>query len=250
MNSKSEETHFGKKLTSHEDQMESVQGVFTSVSEKYDLMNDLMSLGLHRLWKKYLVNIMDVESGQKILDLAAGTCDVTALLSNLNLDKLTLFSLDRNESMLSLGRDKLINSGKYGRNFFLGGSAEKLPFRTSSLDRVVVAFGMRNFSSRSTALDEVYRVLKPGGKMLSLEFSHLKSPYLDKIYSAYLRTSLPLIGKIITGDASSYAYLADSIETFPEQKEVLKMMQKAGFVMARCNNIFSGLVAIHSGVKS
>jgi demethylmenaquinone methyltransferase/2-methoxy-6-polyprenyl-1,4-benzoquinol methylase len=220
--------------------------VFDSVASKYDLMNDLMSMGLHRAWKAYTVMVADVREGHQVLDIAGGTGDLALAFSKKVGASGQVVHTDINEAMLRTGRDRLLDAGVALPTLVC--DAEKLPFPDDHFDRVSVAFGLRNMTHKDVALTEMNRVLKPGGKLLVLEFSKVAKP-LEKIYDWYSFKVLPTMGKLVAGDDASYRYLAESIRMHPGQQELKDMMQKSGFGHVDYHNLSGGLVALHVGIK-
>lgn len=227
-----------------------VKGVFDSVADRYDLMNDLMSGGLHRLWKRFAVGILDTRPGHRVLDLAGGTADLARLIDKRTSQPISIIVCDINAAMLHLGRDRSIDYGCVDRIEYVQGSAEAIPLASNSIDRVIIGFGLRNVTRRAAALEEMHRVLQPGGRMVVLEFSTVKAPLLSKVYDFYSFRALPLLGQIVAGDADSYRYLAESIRVHPDQDALKYMMEQAGFERVRYYNIMAGVVAIHIGHKS
>ena len=239
-------THFGFESVDTGAKAARVRGVFDSVAPKYDLMNDLMSLGLHRAWKAYTVLVADVREGHKVLDIAGGTGDLALAFSRKAGKSGQVVHTDINEAMLRTGRDRLLDAGVALPTLVC--DAEKLPFPSNHFDVVSVAFGLRNMTSKETALAEMNRVLKPGGKLLVLEFSKVAKP-LEKAYDWYSFKVLPKLGKLVAGDDSSYRYLAESIRMHPGQGELKAMMQKGGFGHVDYHNLTGGMVALHAGIK-
>ena len=241
------ETHFGFETVPEEEKAKRVAGVFTSVAGKYDLMNDLMSAGMHRIWKHFAVDISGVRTGQHVLDVAGGSAD----LSRLFLKKVgaggQVVLTDINNAMLRVGRDRLLDEGCTTPATQC--DAEHLPFPDNYFDCVSIAFGLRNVTHKDAALREMRRVLKPGGRLVVLEFSKVAKP-LEKIYDAYSFKLLPKIGQIIANDADSYRYLAESIRMHPGQEELKKMMEDAGLEKVEYFNMTGGVVAVHRGYKS
>ena len=227
-----------------------VKGVFDSVADRYDLMNDLMSAGLHRLWKRFAVEILDTRPGQRVLDLAGGTADLARLIDKRTSGPISVIVCDINAEMLHTGRDRSIDRGFVDRIAYVQGSAEAIPLASNAIDRVIIGFGLRNVTRRASALEEMHRVLRPGGRLVVLEFSTVKAPLLSKVYDLYSFQVLPLLGHIVTGDADSYRYLAESIRVHPDQDALKYMMEQAGFEAVRYYNIMAGVVAIHIGHKS
>jgi demethylmenaquinone methyltransferase / 2-methoxy-6-polyprenyl-1,4-benzoquinol methylase len=240
------DTHFGFETVSEEEKAKRVAGVFTSVAGKYDLMNDLMSAGLHRIWKRFAVDISGVRTGQRVLDVAGGSAD----LSRLFLKKVgaggQVVLTDINNAMLQVGRDRLLDEGY--TTPVTQCDAEQLPFPDNYFDCVSIAFGLRNVTRKDTALREMQRVLRPGGCLVVLEFSKVAKP-LEKIYDAYSFKLLPKIGHFIANDAESYRYLAESIRMHPGQAELKKMMEDAGLEKVEYFNMTGGVVAVHRGYK-
>lgn len=239
-------THFGFKTVAEQDKAKKVGEVFHSVASKYDLMNDVMSMGLHRTWKRFAVEISGVKAGDKVLDIAGGSGDLSKLFAK-KVDETGEVTLtDINASMLAVGRDRMIDSG-YNVNT-LQCDAEKLPFENNHFDCVMVAFGLRNMTHKEVALKEMQRVLKPGGRLLVLEFSKVWKP-LTKPYDLYSFKLLPLMGKLLAKDADSYQYLAESIRMHPDQETLKQMMTDAGLVKVDFYNLSAGVVALHKGYK-
>ena len=227
-----------------------VKGVFDSVARRYDLMNDLMSGGLHRIWKRFAVEILDAHAGQRVLDLAGGTADLARLIDQRRSGDGCVVVCDINAAMLERGRDRSIDRGFVDRIEYVQGSAEAIPLGSNAIDRVIIGFGLRNVTRRATALEEMYRVLSPGGQAVVLEFSTVKAPLLSKLYDIYSFRALPLLGHVVAGDADSYRYLAESIRMHPDQDALKYMMEQAGFDAVRYYNILAGVVAIHIGHKN
>ncbi len=239
-------THFGFQSVDEREKAQRVRGVFDSVASKYDLMNDLMSMGLHRAWKAYTVLVADVREGQQVLDIVGGTGDLALAFSKKVGSSGQVVHTDINEAMLRTGRDRLLDAGVALPTLVC--DAEKLPFPDSHFDLVSVAFGLRNMTHKDAALAEMNRVLKPGGKLLVLEFSKVAKP-LEKIYDWYSFKVLPTMGKLVAGDDASYRYLAESIRMHPGQQELKEMMKQAGFGHVDCHNLSGGMVALHVGIK-
>lgn len=223
-----------------------VRQVFDNVAGRYDLMNDLMSMGVHRLWKAALVDMVAPREGQALLDVAGGTGDVAFRLQD-RAPKAQISVCDINEKMLSVGRDRAIDAGRVAGLDWVVGNAEKLPFADRSFDAYTIAFGLRNVTDIDAALREARRVLKPGGRFFCLEFSQVVLPTLAKIYDRYSFTMLPLLGRLVAGDRDSYQYLAESIRKFPPQEELVAWLEACGLEQARYRNMTGGVVAIHSG---
>jgi len=240
-------THFGYRDVATEEKTGLVHDVFESVAGKYDLMNDLMSLGVHRLWKRHFIAISNVHPGQRVLDLAGGTGDIAALLSKRVGSTGSVVLSDINEAMLEVGRQRLEDRGIAGNIEYSLANAEKLPFADGEFDAVTMAFGLRNVTDQRSALSEMYRVLKPGGRAMILEFSKVEFEGLKKIYDGYSFGILPRLGKLVADDEDSYRYLAESIRKHPGQDELADMMVDAGFGKVTYRNLTGGIVAIHSG---
>ena len=240
------DTHFGYSTVAEEAKAGRVRGVFDSVARRYDVMNDLMSLGMHRAWKAYTVAVARVRPGDVVLDVAGGTGDLArAFASRVGPRGLVVLS-DINESMLHQGRDRLLDDGVIVPALLCDG--EKLPFADATFDLVSVAFGLRNMTHKESALAEMARVLKPGGRLLVLEFSKVVAP-LAKAYDWYSFSVLPRIGRFVAGDADSYRYLAESIRVHPDQEALKAMMKRAGFGHVDVHNMSAGVVALHVGIK-
>ena len=240
------ETHFGYETVDESAKARRVRGVFDSVAPKYDLMNDLMSLGLHRAWKAYAVAVANLRAGEKVLDIAGGTGDLARAFARKVGASGTVVHSDINEAMLRRGRDRLIDAGVALPTVIC--DAETLPFRADAFDLVSVAFGLRNMTHKDRALAEMNRVLKTGGRMLVLEFSKVAQP-LAKAYDWYSFNVLPRIGQWVAGDGDSYRYLAESIRLHPGQAELKSMMKAAGFGHVDVHNLSAGVVALHVGIK-
>jgi len=239
-------THFGFESVDEQDKARKVRGVFDSVASKYDLMNDLMSVGMHRAWKAYTVLVANVRPGQRVLDIAGGTGDLALAFAPKVGPSGEVVHTDINEAMLREGRDRLLNAGVSLPTLVC--DAEHLPFADAHFDLVTVAFGLRNMTHKDNALREMNRVLKPGGKLLVLEFSKVAKP-LEKIYDWYSFKVLPRLGKLVANDDSSYQYLAESIRMHPGQDELKALMQKGGFGHVDYHNMSGGVVALHVGIK-
>jgi demethylmenaquinone methyltransferase/2-methoxy-6-polyprenyl-1,4-benzoquinol methylase len=239
-------THFGFQAVDESEKAGRVRGVFDSVASRYDLMNDLMSAGLHRVWKAYTVAVAAVREGDKVLDIAGGTGDLARAFAKKVGTAGTVVHTDINEAMLQRGRDRLLDEGLALPTSIC--DAEALPFPTGSFDLVSVAFGLRNMTHKDLALAEMCRVLRPGGRLLVLEFSKVAAP-LEKAYDWYSFKVLPQIGKLVAGDAESYRYLAESIRMHPGQQELKAMMKGAGFGHVDVHNLTAGVAALHVGIK-
>jgi demethylmenaquinone methyltransferase/2-methoxy-6-polyprenyl-1,4-benzoquinol methylase len=243
-------THFGYKTVNTDEKQAMVADVFHSVAAKYDIMNDLMSFGVHRIWKKYTIEMSGVRAGNKVLDIAGGTGDLTRAFSKRVGPEGQVVLADINESMLKVGRDKLADKGVAGNLEVVQANAEVLPFPSDYFDVVTIAFGLRNVTDKDKALVEMHRVLKPGGRLLVLEFSKPKNEMLSKAYDLYSFKALPMMGKLVTQDADSYQYLAESIRKHPDQETLKQMMLDAGFARVSYHNLTGGIVAMHRGVKA
>ncbi len=242
-------THFGYQQVPLEDKVGKVADVFHSVASKYDLMNDVMSLGIHRLWKKITTELVRVRPGFSMLDLAGGTGDLAARFIPLVGDEGKVVLADINDSMLTVGRQRLLDEGQAGNAFFVQANAESLPFPDNYFDCITIAFGLRNVTHKDQALASMYRVLKPGGKALILEFSKPVIPGLQPIYDLYSFKIIPHLGRLIANDSESYQYLAESIRMHPDQKTLKQMMENAGFWQCDYFNLSGGVVALHRGYK-
>ncbi|BCR23012.1 bifunctional demethylmenaquinone methyltransferase/2-methoxy-6-polyprenyl-1,4-benzoquinol methylase UbiE [Aquipseudomonas alcaligenes] len=242
-------THFGFQDVPESQKAEKVAEVFHSVAAKYDLMNDVLSGGLHRLWKRFTIELSGVRPGNRVLDIAGGTGDLTRKFSSLVGPSGEVVLADINDSMLKVGRDRLLDKGVAGNVQFVQADAEALPFPDNHFDVVTIAFGLRNVTRKENALRSMLRVLKPGGRLLVLEFSKPGNPLLAKAYDTYSFSFMPLAGKLITNDADSYRYLAESIRMHPDQETLKAMMVEAGFERVTYHNMTGGIVALHRGIK-
>lgn len=242
-------TDFGYQKVPTEEKAEKVAEVFHSVAKQYDIMNDLMSLGTHRLWKRFTISIAKAHAGDKILDLAGGTGDLTKHFAKRIGDKGQIILSDINNSMLSVGRDRLIDTGICQNIHYVQANAESLPFADNDFNIITIAFGLRNVTHKDNALKEMFRCVKPGGKVIVLEFSKPVIKPLNPIYDLYSFKILPKLGKIIAKDADSYQYLAESIRMHPDQETLKKMMLTAGFDSVEYHNLSGGIVAVHVGYK-
>ena len=253
MASNPEKTQFGERTVTANEKTQLVRGVFDSVAERYDLMNDLMSGGVHRLWKDALVRMIRPKPGQSFLDVAGGTGDIAfrikkKLGSAAHASDITL--LDLNHAMLSVGRDRALDEGR-GTDFnWVTGNAEFLPCDDHSFDVYTIAFGLRNVTYIDDALKEAHRVLKPGGRFFCLEFSRVHVPIFNKMYDLYLDTALPVLGEKVANDRESYQYLAESIRKFPAQTQLKRRVEAVGFKKSDFRNLSGGIAAIHTGVKA
>lgn len=244
-----DKTHFGYQDVDKTEKAGMVGQVFDSVASKYDVMNDLMSFGVHRLWKRFTLDQSGVRPGQTVLDIAGGTGDLAAKFSKRVGREGLVVLADINASMLFTGRDKLLDNGVLGNVDYTQANAEDLPFEDDTFDCITIAFGLRNVTDKDKALRSMNRVLKPGGRLLVLEFSKPVLPLLSKAYDAYSFTALPMMGKLVANDADSYRYLAESIRMHPDQATLKDMMEDAGFAKANYHNLTGGIVALHKGYK-
>ncbi len=242
-------THFGFETVAADKKADMVADVFHSVAAKYDIMNDLMSMGIHRIWKRFALDCSGVRRGQKVLDLAGGTGDLTAKFSRIVGDSGQVVLADINDSMLKVGRAKLRDLGIEGNVEYVQANAEALPFPDNHFDLITIGFGLRNVTDKDKALRSMFRVLKPGGRLLVLEFSKPEFEPLSKVYDFYSFNILPKIGEVITNDGDSYKYLAESIRMHPDQDTLKGMMEDAGFEGAEYFNLTGGIVALHRGYK-
>jgi demethylmenaquinone methyltransferase/2-methoxy-6-polyprenyl-1,4-benzoquinol methylase len=242
-------TDFGYKTVAREEKASMVADVFHSVAAKYDIMNDLMSFGIHRLWKRQAIACSGVRKGHTVLDLAGGTGDLTAKFSQLVGDTGKVILGDINDSMLKVGRDKLRDLGLVSNIEYVQMNAEALPFPDNSIDVITIAFGLRNVTDKDAALRSMYRILKPGGRLLILEFSKTDNEALSKLYDFYSFNLLPSMGKLVANDSESYRYLAESIRMHPDQETLKGMMEEAGFEQTSYQNMTGGIVALHRGFK-
>jgi demethylmenaquinone methyltransferase/2-methoxy-6-polyprenyl-1,4-benzoquinol methylase len=244
----SNRTDFGFEKVAWADKAKRVRSVFASVAGKYDIMNDLMSFGAHRLWKHFTLSLTGLKPGQQALDVAGGTGDLAmGMLRQVGKTGRVMLS-DINPSMLDVGRDRLLDRGFVGNVDCLVADAERLPFANDSFDCLTIGFGLRNVTDKAAALRSMYRVLKPGGQLLVLEFS-TPAPELKRLYDAYSFNVLPLLGRFVAQDAASYRYLAESIRMHPNQETLLEMLRTAGFEQTRYHNLSGGIVALHRGYK-
>jgi demethylmenaquinone methyltransferase/2-methoxy-6-polyprenyl-1,4-benzoquinol methylase len=242
-------THFGFKEVPKEEKVKMVRGVFDSVADQYDIMNDLMSFGIHRIWKRIAIQLANVRAGDKVLDLAGGTGDLTALFEKRVGPKGQVVLADINAAMLRTGRNRLIDKGLVGNIQYAQVNAECLPFADNTFDCVCIGFGLRNVTDKDAALRSMYRVLKPGGRVIILEFSHPIDSITEKVYDFYSFKLLPKIGALVAKDEESYRYLAESIRMHPKQDELKNMMENAGFERCEYFNLTQGIVAVHRGYK-
>lgn len=242
-------THFGYQSVGEAEKADRVRAVFDSVAERYDLMNDLMSLGVHRLWKRFALNLANIRPGQTVLDLAGGTGDLAGRMADKIGPNGRVVLCDINAAMLSAGREHLTDRGLLGNLSYIQADAEALPFANNSFDCISMAFGLRNVTRKENALASVYRVLKPGARAVFLEFSHPVLPGLKPAYDLYSFTALPLLGQLVAGDAASYRYLAESIRVHPNQETLKTMIEQAGFERCDYYNLSGGIVAVHCAYK-
>ena len=243
-------THFGYETVKTSDKASRVAGVFHSVAAKYDLMNDLMSGGIHRIWKRFTIEVSGVRAGNCVLDIAGGTGDLSAKFARLVGPEGSVVLADINDSMLKVGRDKLIDQGHAGNIVYTQADAQYLPFPDNTFDCITIAFGLRNVTDKDLALRSMFRVLKPGGRLLILEFSKPQHQALEKVYDLYSFNLLPIMGKLVANDSESYRYLAESIRMHPDQETLKSMMSDAGFSECKFYNMTGGVVALHKGIKA
>jgi len=249
MDDKPGQTHFGFRTVDASEKANLVRGVFDSVANRYDLMNDLMSLGVHRLWKRAAIELSGVRPGQQVLDLASGTGDLADRFAGLVGPEGYVVMSDINAAMLGVGRDRMIDRGHAGNVGYAQINAESLPVADDTFDLVTIAFGLRNVTDKPKALEAMYRALRPGGRALILEFSKPTSKPLERLYDAYSFHVLPRMGDLVANDADSYRYLAESIRMHPDQETLKAMMEQAGFERCEVHNLTGGIVAIHRGFK-
>jgi demethylmenaquinone methyltransferase/2-methoxy-6-polyprenyl-1,4-benzoquinol methylase len=242
-------THFGYQTVGESEKAARVADVFHSVAARYDLMNDLMSGGIHRLWKRFTIELSGVRPGNRVLDIAGGTGDLAQKFSRLVGPEGEVVLADINESMLKVGRDRLLDLGVAGNVRFVQADAEALPFPDNHFDCITIAFGLRNVTHKDRAIASMLRVLKPGGRLLILEFSKPGNKLLSRAYDQYSFKLLPLMGKLVTNDSESYRYLAESIRMHPDQETLKAMMEEAGFARVTFHNMTGGVVALHRGIK-
>lgn len=242
-------THFGYETVKVEEKAGKVAEVFHSVAHNYDIMNDLMSGGIHRLWKRYTIEASAVRTGHHILDIAGGTGDLTLQFARKVGPTGKVVLADINGSMLGMGRDRLIDRGAVGNVEFIQADAQFLPFDDNTFDIITIAFGLRNVTDKDQALRSMLRVLKPGGRLLVLEFSKPKTGLLSKFYDVYSFNVLPALGEFVAKDGDSYRYLAESIRMHPDQQTLQGMMDNAGFIQTQFTNMTGGIVALHKGFK-
>ena len=248
--SEKDTTHFGYKEVEKDAKAGMVADVFHSVASRYDLMNDLMSGGVHRIWKRFTIELSGVRKGNAVLDIAGGTGDLAAKFSRIVGPEGRVVLADINDSMLMVGRDKLLDTGHQGNIEFVQADAQFLPFPDESFDCITIAFGLRNVTEKDIALRSMLRVLKPGGRLLVLEFSKPDNDLLSKAYDTYSFRILPFMGKLVANDSESYQYLAESIRMHPDQETLKEMMEDAGFNRVEFHNMTGGIVALHKGIKA
>ena len=248
-NSEEDTTHFGFQTVEKNEKESKVASVFHSVAQQYDVMNDLMSFGVHRLWKRFTIDASGVRPGNKVLDLAGGTGDLTAKFSQLVGREGKVILADINSSMLNVGRDKLRDRGLVQNIEYVQANAQYLPFEDNTFDVITIAFGLRNVTDKDMALRSMYRVLKPGGRLLVLEFSKPEHELVNKAYDFYSFNILPKMGELVAKDGDSYQYLAESIRMHPDQETLKTMMDSAGFEQTSFKNLTGGVVALHKGYK-
>ena len=244
-----EQTHFGFQQVPVGEKAKRVADVFHSVADNYDIMNDVMSLGVHRIWKRFTLSQTGLKAGQKVLDLAGGTGDLAMKMAGMVGPSGQVVLSDINGSMLRRGRERLTDHGIAGNVEYVQANAECLPFPDNTFDCITIAFGLRNVTNKDKALRSMYRILKPGGRLLVLEFSKPVAPGLAPVYDIYSFKLLPLMGKLIAKDAESYQYLAESIRMHPDQETLKGMMDEAGFSKTKYHNLTGGIVALHKGFK-
>ncbi len=242
-------THFGTKVVREEEKQGLVREVFDSVADKYDLMNDLMSMGVHRLWKRFVAGITGLGPGQKALDVAGGTGDIALLMADRVWDEGSVVVFDINGEMLRVGRDKCMDKGYFDGLEFVQGNAEAIPFADNTFDCSTVGFGIRNVTHLDRAFAEMTRVTRPGGKVICLEFSHPTNKVFSRLYDIYSFSVLPNVGEMVTGNREAYTYLPESIRKFPPQDELKRIMEGAGLFRVRYHNLFGGIAAVHVGYK-
>jgi demethylmenaquinone methyltransferase/2-methoxy-6-polyprenyl-1,4-benzoquinol methylase len=249
MSNQEKSTHFGFKSVAWDEKEKKVAEVFHSVAKNYDVMNDLMSLGIHHLWKRFTVELSQVRPGQTVLDLAGGSGDLTRLLCKKVGPSGQVILADINSAMLNVGRDRLLDEGLFNNINFVQGNAQCLPFADNSFHCITIGFGLRNVTDKEEALRSMYRVCKPGGKLMVLEFSTPTLPGLKPVYDWYSFNILPKVGKLFAQDEASYQYLAESIRMHPNQEDLKMMIEKAGFEDCQYHNLSGGIVALHIAYK-
>lgn len=250
MSSEKDTTHFGYQEVDKDAKAGLVADVFDSVAARYDVMNDLMSVGIHRLWKRFTIELSGVRKNNAVLDIAGGTGDLAARFAEIVGPQGRVVLADINGAMLEVGRDKLLDTGRQGNIEFVQADAQDLPFPDDSFDCVTIAFGLRNVTDKDKALRSMLRILKPGGRLLVLEFSKPGNPLLSRAYDAYSFRVLPFMGKLVANDSDSYQYLAESIRMHPDQETLKDMMEDAGFSRCEYHDMTGGIVALHKGIKA
>ncbi|MCR4287442.1 MAG: bifunctional demethylmenaquinone methyltransferase/2-methoxy-6-polyprenyl-1,4-benzoquinol methylase UbiE [Deltaproteobacteria bacterium] len=241
--------HFGNRLVLEDERQARVNEIFDSVAGRYDLMNDLMSLGMHRIWKRLVALETGLKEGESAIDVAGGTADIAMLMARRVKDSGRVVVFDINREMLKVGRDKCVDSGFLGNIRFVQGNAEEIPFPDNTFHAATIGFGIRNVTRLGAAFKEMARIVKPGGRVICLEFSHVKNPVLAKLYDFYSFSVIPAIGEAVTGNRDAYVYLPESIRKFPPQDELKKIMEDAGLYRVRYTDILSGIAAMHTGTK-
>jgi demethylmenaquinone methyltransferase/2-methoxy-6-polyprenyl-1,4-benzoquinol methylase len=249
MTNQEKTTHFGFESVAWDEKEKKVEAVFHSVAKNYDLMNDVMSLGIHRIWKRFTIALSKVRPGQTVLDLAGGSGDLTRLLADKVGKKGQVILADINAAMLTTGRDRLLNEGRHGNIHYAQANAELLPFADNSFHGITMGFGLRNVTDKNAALRSMFRVLKPGGQLMILEFSTPVIPGFKSLYDWYSFNLLPVIGRLIAEDAGSYQYLAESIRMHPDHENLKIMIENAGFEDCTYHNLSAGIVALHIAYK-
>lgn len=244
-----QQTDFGYKKVTAKEKTHLVAEVFDSVANNYDLMNDLMSFGQHRIWKKYIIYCSGIKAGQSVLDIASGTGDITKLLQQKTGKTGAVFSMDINANMLQQGRDKLINAGIVSGVHYVQGNAEELPFSDQSFACITIAFGLRNITDKHKAIQSIFTKLQYSGCLIILEFSKLQLSLLQPLYDIYSFDIIPKIGKFVAKDETSYQYLIESIRTHPDQETLANMLKKEGFAKVEYQNLMGGIVAMHKAYK-
>lgn len=242
-------TYFGNKVIPEEEKRQRVKEIFDSVADKYDFMNDLMSLGTHRVWKRLVAMETGLREGDSAIDVAGGTADIALLMEERVGEKGSVAVYDINAEMLKVGRDKCIDRGVLKNIRFVQGNAEEISFADNTFHCATVGFGIRNVTHLERAFSEMARVVKPGGKVICLEFSHTENPLFGRLYDIYSFSVIPAIGEMVTGNRDAYVYLPESIRKFPPQEKLKKIMEDAGLYKVRYRNLFNGIAAIHVGVK-
>lgn len=242
-------TYFGNKVIPVEEKKQRVQEIFSSVADKYDLMNDLMSFGTHRFWKRFVAEKTNLREGDSAIDVCGGTADIAMLMANRVGEKGKIVVYDINKEMLEFGRDKCIDKGFLKNIQYVQGDAEEIAFEDNTFHCATVGFGIRNVTYLEKAFREMMRVIKPGGRVICLEFSHPTSKVLSKLYDLYSFKVMPEIGEVVTGNREAYTYLPESIRKFPTQEELKKIMEGVGLFKVKYYNFFNGIAAVHIGVK-